>query len=77
MNINDYDWVMARLPKRRGVDKRCMQDCVQECLRDGFTKEDALAYTNLTEHANPKLNEKYACKRMGMISLKYRQRKFV
>ena len=75
MNTNDYDWVMARLPKRNSMDEMCMQHCVQDCLRDGFTKEDALAFTKLTEHANPNLSEEYACERMKGIAEKYRKRK--
>lgn len=73
--MNEYDWVIARLPKRDGIDKTCIEDCVRSCLLDGYTKEDALAFTRLTEHANPDLSEEYACKRMNAIAAKYRNPK--
>lgn len=71
------NWVMEQLPAIKDqTDKECTLSCVQCCYKDGFTKEDALAYTRFLEHVSPHLEEEYACRKMAAIAHKYRANKY-
>lgn len=66
---------MAKLPAiPEESDKQCAIDCLTECYHDGFTLQDAIRFTQLTEHVSPSLSEEYACKRMTEIADKYPSR---
>lgn len=68
-------WVMDRLPCILDpVDFDCVFTTVEECFNEQFTKEDALRYVGLTEHANPHMEEHLACRRMAAIARKYPSR---
>jgi len=68
-------WVMDRLvyhpPAPEDGDVQIIGEMVSQQFRMGYTKEDALAEMNLTEHVNPSLSERYACDEMAKISGKY------
>ena len=73
MSETEYvQWVKSRLPIITDpVDIECVDSCIRTCFAQGFTKEDARAFTRLTEHVNPDLSEANALRRMKLITDKY------
>lgn len=76
MNKSDYhEWVKSRLDMSLCTSPRDLEDtasCIDDCYNRGFTKEDALAFTRLTEDFNPEMEEEIALQRMAVITSKYK-----
>lgn len=49
--------------------------CLKQCYIAGFTLDDAVQFTRLTEEVNPTLDEDLACRQMAEIAKKYRKPK--